>query len=112
MDIYEFAVNFPQMYQRIDEEVQQAVAAYPVHSWALQDWDNFVDQIVNKYDQDDAFWNESDEMMSQQFDFGDRDRDRDRDDHRRRRRRRRRDFDLRDLTRIIFLRRLFDRNRF
>ncbi|WP_077610608.1 hypothetical protein [Clostridium sp. Marseille-P2415] len=107
MDINEFAILYPELYSMIVEDVSYAVDMNQITGEeSLRDWDNLVDSLVKKYEQAENM----DENMAQQFPggFGDRD-DRDR---RRRRRRRFRDHDLRDLFRIIFLRRLFDRDRY
>lgn len=119
MDIYDFAVYYPQLYQRIDDEVQNVIAAYQMNGQEpLHDLDRHVENIVNKYGSHELF--REDTVAKQQFRGGDRDwdrgrdrdwdrgrdRDRDRDGHRRRR-----EFNLRDLTRILFFRRLFDRDR-
>ena len=116
MDIYDFAVYYPQLYQRIDDEVQNAIAMYQMNGQeSLHDLDSYVESIVNKYGQHELF--RDDAVATQQyFRGGDRDRDRGRDrdwdrDWDRRRNHRRRDFNLRDLTRILFFRRLFDRHR-
>ncbi len=113
MDIYEFAVNYPKLYQQIDDEVEYYITTYQMNgSESLQDWDNYVENIYSKYEQQDSY-DDANMLVEQQFDFRDRDRRRDFDrDRHRNRNRHRRDFDLRDLVRVIFLRRLFDRNRF
>lgn len=119
MDFDEFTVYYPELYSTLDEDVSYAIDMYPITGEeSLRDWDNLIDNLVNKYEQQYPFSDNIGVFRAQQDqeNFRDRDRDRDRDwedrFRRRRRRRRFRDFDIRDIIRILFLRRLFDRNRY
>lgn len=115
MDFDEFTINFPELYSMIDEDVRYAIEMYPLSgAESLRDWDNMVDTFVNKYEQMSPFIGN---IEAQQFSEGFRDSDGEWWNRNRRRRFRRlrrsrfRDFDIRDIIRILFLRRLFDRNR-
>ncbi len=118
MDFDDFTVYYPELYSMLDEEVSYAIDMYPITGEEpLQDLDDLIDDLVNKYEQQYPFSDNVEVFRAQQNPQGFRDRDRDRDwDDRFRRRRRRRsrysDFDIRDIIRILFLRRLFDRNRY
>lgn len=113
MDLNDFAINFPELYLMIDEDVRYALTAYQITGdESLRDWDSLVDNLVQKYDQPESYEYDMDPIMAQQFDGDFRDRDRRRDDRFRRRPCRNcRDFNVRDVTRLLFLRRLFDRDR-
>ena len=120
MDIYEFAVDFPELFQRLDGEIEQVIQMNQMNGdRSLREWDEFIDSIVRRYEQEDAQNDQMNMMRNQQFNprdgFRDMDRgmgrDRHRDRFRRPHNRRRRDFDVRDLSRVLFLRRLFDRDR-
>lgn len=113
MELYEFAANFPEEYAMLDETVRYTLAANNMTGEeSLRDWDNMVDNLVRNFENEDYYGQDMRMISSQQipFDgFGFRDRrDRDRD----RFRRRFRDFNIRDIIRLLFLRRLFDRGRF
>lgn len=117
MDFDEFTIYYPELYSMMVEDVRYAIETYPITgSEPLMDWDNLVDNLVNKYQQQNTYGDNTEAYRAQQYPGSYRDRDWDWDDRYRRRRRRRRrrfrDFDLRDIIRIIFLRRLFDRNRY
>ncbi len=119
MDFDEFTVYYPELYSMMDEDVRNAIESYPITGTeTLKDWDNLVDNIVSKYEFKNPYGVNIEEYKAQQYPgyFRDGDRYRDWEDRERRRRRRRRrryrDFDIRDIIRIIFLRRLFDRNRY
>lgn len=114
MDFDEFTVYYPELYSMMDEDVRNAIESYPITGTEpLRDWDNIVDNIVSKYEFRNPYEVNTEEYNAQQYGYF---RDGDRDDRERRRRRRRRrrfrDFDIRDIIRIIFLRRLFDWNRY
>lgn len=110
MDFEEFAVNYPELYAMIDEDVRNAIEMYQITGdESLRDWDDLVEYLVIKYEQQLPYEDTTEENTAQQYPYGYRGRDR---DNRRRRRRRFRNFDLRDIIRLSFLRRLFDRNRY
>nr|WP_288830569.1 hypothetical protein [uncultured Clostridium sp.] len=120
MELDVFAVDFPELYEMLDETVRSTIVANNMNGEeSLRDWDNMIDNFVSNFEYEDFYGQEIGETSSQQIPFGgfggwdgrDRDRDRDRDWYRRRRRRFR-DFNLRDIVRLLFLRQLFDRNRF
>ena len=115
MELYAFASEFPELFAMLNETVRSTIAANNMTGEeSLRDWDNMIDNFVSNFEYEDYYGQEMGESLSQQipFDgFGDRDRDTDRD-RRRRRRRRFHDFNLRDIIRLLFLRQLFDRNRF
>ena len=119
MDIYQFAVDFPELFQKIDGEIEQAIQMNRMNGdRSLREWDDFIDDFVRRHDPDEMQEDQMGMMRNQQFNardgFRDRDRGMGRDRFRepfRYRHNRRRDFDLRDLSRVLFLRRLFDRNR-
>ena len=114
MDMNDFMVDFPELYAMIDEDVNNALTANQINKEAsLEDWDNMIDSIVQRYDLENAYGYNNDLMMNQ---FHDGFRDgrnfyRDRDWYFRNRRRFR-NSDVRDIVRLAFLRRLFDRGRF
>lgn len=110
MDFEEFADNYPELYAMIDEDVRNAIEMYQITGdESLHDWDDLVEYLVIKYEQLLPYEDITEETTTQQYPYGYRGRGR---DNRRRRRRRFRDFDLRDIIRLSFLRRLFDRNRY
>lgn len=117
MELYSFASEFPELYTMLNETVRSTIAANNMTGEeSLRDWDNMIDNYVSNFEYEDYYGQEMGESLSQiPFDgFGGRDgrdwdRDRDRD---RRRRRRFHDFNLRDIIRLLFLRQLFDRDRF
>ncbi|HEX3075313.1 MAG TPA: hypothetical protein VHQ24_00440 [Lachnospiraceae bacterium] len=116
MDFEEFTINFPELYSMIDEDVRYTIEMYPLTgAEPLRDWDSMVDTLVNRYEQMNPFRGN---LEAQQFQEGFRDNDEEWWNRNRRRRFRRfrrsrfRDFDIRDIIRIIFLRKLFDRNRY
>lgn len=116
MDFDEFTVYYPDLYSMLDEDVSDAINMYPITGEeSLRDWDNLIDNLVNKYEQQYPYGDNIEVFRAQQDMESFRDDDRDWGDRFRRRRRRRRsrfrDFDIRDIIRILFLRRLFDRNR-
>lgn len=115
MELNAFAAEFPELYAMLDETVRSTIVTNNMTGEeSLRDWDNMIENYVSNFEYDDYYGQEIGEISSQQipFDgFGGWDgRDRDRD--RRRRRRRFRDFSLRDIIRLLFLRQLFDRNRY
>lgn len=120
MELYAFASEFPELYAMLNETVRSTIAANNMTGEeSLRDWDNMIDNFVSNFEYEDYYGQEMGESLSQQIPFDDfggrdgRDRDRDRDrDRRRRRRRRFHDFNLRDIIRLLFLRQLFDRDRF
>lgn len=120
MYLNEFAVDFPEIYMLIDKDVNNALMSNQIHGEVtLREWDDLVNGIAQKYEQQDFF--KMGNLAAQQFNdrFGDRDgfrdghrdgfRDgfRDRDERRDNRRRRFNDFDVRDVIRLTFFRRLF-----
>lgn len=109
MDLDEFAISFPELYLMIDEDIRLSLISQQITGEEpLRAWDNLVDNLVKKYEQQSFFGYDMGAITAQQF--NDNFRDWDRDD-RNRRRRRSRDFSLRDFIRLLFLRRLFDRER-
>jgi len=118
MDIYEFAVDFPDLYQKLDQDIENVIQMSQMSGdSSLREWDEMVDEIVNRHEEDETDENMINMpmpgmMTGQQHNRRgggwDRNRNRGRQQHRHRRRR---DVDLRDLTRVLFLRRLFDCDR-
>jgi len=124
MELDVFASDFPELYEMLDETVRSTIVGNNMNGEeSLRDWDNMIDNFVSNFDYEDYYGQEMGETSSQQIPLGGfggwdgRDRGRDRDRYRdrdwdRRRRRRFRDFNLRDIIRLLFLRQLFDRNRY
>lgn len=122
MELYVFAANYPELYAILDETVRSTIVANNMTGEeSLRDWDNMIDNFVNDFECEDYCGQDKEEILSQQIPFGGygdwdgRDRDRYRDRYRyrdRRRRRRFRDNNLRDIIRLLFLRQLFDRDRY
>jgi hypothetical protein len=115
MELYVFAANFPELYAMLDDTVNCTIMANNMTGEeSLRDWDNMIDNFVKNFESDEYYGQEIGAISSQQMPFGgfggrgDRDRDRDRD----RRNRPSRGFNIRDIVRLMFLRQLFDRNRF
>lgn len=48
-----------ELYQKLDEEIQNAVDNYPVHEWTLHDLEIYADNMMGKY---------GDQLISQQGD--------------------------------------------
>lgn len=110
MELSEFAANYPELYAMFDEDIRYYIAENNMTGEeSLRAWDNMVDNIVNKYEQENYFGYNMEEVTSQQIPYdGFRGMDW---DFRFRRRRRFRDFNIRDIIRLLFLRQLFDRRR-
>jgi len=109
MDLDDFAVSFPELYLMIDEDVRLHLTSQQITGEeTLRVWDGFVDNLVAKYEQQGYYGYDMGALAAQQI--NDNFRDWEWDD-RNRRRRRSRNLSLRDIIRILFLRRLFDRDR-
>ncbi|MTK08469.1 MAG: hypothetical protein F8N38_15465 [Hungatella sp.] len=107
MELDAFASEFPELYAMLNETVRITIVTNNMAGEeSLRDWDNMIDNYVSNFDYEDCYGQETGEISSQQIPFGGRDgRDRNR------RRRRFDDFNLRDITRLLFLRQLFDCDR-
>ncbi len=124
MELYVFAANFPELYAMLNETVNCTIVAnHMTGDESLRDWDNMIDNFIENFENGDNYEQEMRVISSQQVPFGGfggrdgrrRDRDRGRDRGRDRDRDRRRPFftfNLRDIIRLLFLRQLFDRDRF
>ena len=110
MELSEFAANYPELYAMLEEDIRYYIAENNMDGdISLSEWDNIIDAILNKYEQDNYYGFNMEDVMSQQMPYdGFMGRDR---DYRFRRRRRFRDFNVRDIIRLLFLRQLFDRRR-
>lgn len=108
MELSAFASEFPELYAMLYETVRSTIVANNMTGEeSLRDWDNMIDNYVSNFEYEDYCGQEMGKSSAQQIPFGgfgDRGRDRDR-------RRRFRDFNLRDITRLLFLRQLFDCDR-
>lgn len=112
MELDLFELYYSDLYEMMDGEVRYALAEYKITGEeSLRDWDNMIDSIVKRYEYPESYqYNMAparDSVMAQQFGDDFRDRDRGDRDHRRRFRH----LNLRDIVRLLFLRRLFDRDR-
>lgn len=120
MELDAFFSEFPELYAILNEIVRATIITNNMTGEeSLRDWDSMIDNYVSNFEYEDYYGQEMGEISSQQIPFGgfggrdrDRDRDRGRDRDRDRRRRRFRDFNLRDIIRLLFLRQLFDQNRY
>ncbi|MDF2586843.1 MAG: hypothetical protein K0S41_684 [Anaerocolumna sp.] len=111
MELGEFAANYPELYAMLEEDIRYYIAENNMNGdESLSAWDDMIDSILNKYEQDNYYGFNMEDVMSQQMPF-DGFMGRDRDFRFRRRRRRFRDFNIRDIIRLLFLRQLFDRRR-
>lgn len=140
MNLHEFSINFPELFTIIDDDIKNVISAYQITGEeSIRDWDILIDNLVKKYEQNyrqntitaqqynfrdrdrdfrdrDRYFRDGDrDFRDRDRYFRDRDRDfRDRDFRHKDRNFRDRfhDFDLRDSIRLLFLRKLFDRNRY
>jgi len=113
MEIFEFAVDYPELFSMFREDVRYVIAEKKITvEVPLVFLDNMIDNLVRSYEQEEYYGYDAMVVPAQQVNFnaGFRGGDRDRDE-RGRRRRRFRDFDTRDILRILFFRELFDKDR-
>lgn len=133
MELYEFATNYPELYDMFNEDVRSFISENHLsRGLPLEDLENAVDNLLRNYEQQNYYGFDTDDLPAQQIPFDgpigwngrirwdggrnrywDRDRNWDRNRYWRSGRYRRRfnDFDVRDIVRLLFFRELFDGGR-
>lgn len=105
MELEQFAAEFPEFYAMLYDTVNSTINSYNMSGEdSLRNWDDMIDSFVRSLENDDLYGQEMKVIASQQMPYDGFGRDRGR--------RRFRNFNVRDIIRLLFLRQLFDRNRF
>ena len=107
MELYEFASDYPEIFDMINEDVRYIISENNMNGdESLRDMDTIIENMINNYEEEEYNGYTMDDIPAQQIPYGGfRGRDdrigRDGRGRGRRRRRHFRDFDIRDINSII-----------